>query len=118
LKSGDDMTHFNLSAAGPSGALVSNSIDITKWIQLLFSNKILPTMQMNEMLTAVCMGLDKSCRAGEALSSGSHSQGFSLGLVRMYDPQLGLIWLYFGDTPGYSSGFIYLTKKHIALPRR
>lgn len=59
------------------------------------------------LLYAVCTGEDKSCRAGEAIPSNSHSQGFSLGLARMYDPQLGLIWVYFGDTPGYSSGFIH-----------
>ena len=32
----------------------------------------------------------------------------------MYDSELGLIWVYFGDTPGYSSGFIWLPKKKIA----
>lgn len=113
--SGTDMTHFNLSAAGPSGALVSNSMDITKWVQLIFSGKLLSRLQMNELLTAVCMGVDKSCRAGEVLSANSHSQGFSLGLVRMYDPDLGIIWIYFGDTPGYSSGFMWLPNKNIAL---
>lgn len=115
MKSGDDMTRFNMSAAGPSGALVSNSIDITKWVKLVLSNEILPAMQMNELLSAVCMGVDNSCRAGETLSQNSHSQGFSLGLVRIYDPQLGLIWVYFGDTPGYSSGFIWLPKDKVVL---
>ena len=115
IKSGKDMTRFNMSAAGPSGALVSNSIDITKWVKLIFSNQILPEIQMNELLSAVCMGDNQSCRAGETLPLNSHSQGFSLGIVHMYDSELGLIWVYFGDTPGYSSGFIWLPKKKIAL---
>lgn len=115
MKSGDDMTNFNMSAAGPSGALLSNSIDITKWVQELFSNRILPSIQMNELLTAVCTGEDKSCRPGQVLPANSHSQGFSLGLVRIYDPQLGFLWVYFGDTPGYSSGFIWMPEQKIAL---
>ncbi len=115
MNSGDDMTHFNMSAAGPSGALVSNSIDITKWVKLIFLNQILPVTQMNELLSTVCMGVHQSCQAGETLLPKSHSQGFSLGLVRMYDPELGLIWVYFGDTPGYSSGLMWLPKEKIAL---
>jgi D-alanyl-D-alanine carboxypeptidase len=115
MKSGSDMTRTNMSAAGPSGALVSNSIDITRWVRLLFSNKILPALQMNELKTLVCTGEDKSCQAGKVLAPDSYSQGYSLGLVRMHDPKLGLIWVYFGDTPGYSSGFIWLPKQKIAL---
>lgn len=115
MKSGEDMTRANMSAAGPSGALISNSIDITKWIRLLFSNKILPMLQMNELKTAVCTGEDKACQAGVVLTPGDHSQGYSLGLVRIYDPKLGLVWVYFGDTPGYSSGFIWLPKQNIGL---
>lgn len=115
MKSGDDMTHFNMSAAGPSGALTANSIDIAKWVQFLFSNKILPATQMNELLAAVCTGDDGTCHAGEILSKESHSQGFSLGLLRLYDPELGIVWVYFGDTPGYSSGFLYLPNKNVIL---
>lgn len=114
MKSGDDMTLFNLSAAGPSGAIVSNAIDITKWVRLLFSNKILPATQQNELLTAVCVG-GEACKAGEVLASDNHSPGFSLGLIRIYDPQLGVIWGYLGQTPGYSSGFIWVPKKNIVL---
>lgn len=115
MQPGDDMTRFNLSAAGPSGALLSNSIDIAKWVQILFSNKILPPLQMNELLTVVCTGEDQSCHPGEVLSAENHSQGFSLGLVRIYDPELGFLWVYFGDTPGYSNGFIWMPEQKIAL---
>lgn len=115
MKSGTDMTRFNLSAAGPSGALVSNSIDITEWERMLFSNQILPPAQLHELLTAVCMNDNKECRPGETLSPGSHSQGFSLGLSRMYDPDLGIIWVYLGETPGYTSGLMWLPQNHVGL---
>lgn len=115
MKPGQDMTTFNLSAAGPSGALVSNSIDITRWVRMLFTGHILPTAQLIEMLDAVCMGSDKSCQPGEALADNSHSMGFSLGVVRMYDPQLGVIWFYKGSTPGYYSSFVWLPERKIAL---
>ena len=113
--SGRDATTFNMSAAGAAGALVSNSIDITRWIRLLFEGHILPQQQLHEMLSAVCTGEDHSCRAGEALSSDSHSQGFSLGLARIYDPKLGILWVYIGGTPGYYSSLMWLPIQHIAL---
>lgn len=113
--SGDDMTRFNMSAAGAGGALISNSMDVTRWIRLLFTDKVLPAAQLNEMLSAVCTGEEKSCHAGETLPSDSHSQGFSLGLARIYDSQIGIIWVYIGGTPGYYSSLMWLPKKHIAL---
>lgn len=115
MKPGQDMTAFNLSAAGPSGALVSNSIDITRWVRLLFTGHIVPAPQLTEMLDVVCMGSDKSCEPGKALAENSRSVGFSLGLVRMYDPQLGVIWFYKGSTPGYYSSFVWLPERKIAL---
>jgi len=115
IASGSDMTRFNMSAAGASGALVSNSIDITRWVKLIFTGNILPAAQLNEMMSAVCTGEDKSCNPGEPLSSDSHSQGYSLGLARIYDPQLGVVWVYIGGTPGYFSSLMWLPKKNIAL---
>lgn len=113
--SGSDTTRFNMSAAGAAGALVSNSIDITRWVRLLFTGNVLSRPQLDEMLSAVCTGEDKSCHAGDILSSNSHSQGFSLGLARIYDSELGIIWVYIGGTPGYYSSFMWLPKKNIAL---
>lgn len=115
MKAGQDATDFNMSAAGPSGALVSNSIDVTRWVRLLFTGHILAAPQLTEMLTAVCMGQDNTCKAGETLTADSHSTGFSLGLTRLYDPELGVIWFYKGSTPGYYSAFIWLPKNKIAL---
>ncbi len=115
MVSGGDATRFNMSAAGAGGALISNSIDITRWVLLLFTANILSRPQLNEMMSAVCTGEDNSCRAGETLSSDSHSQGFSLGLARIYDPKIGIIWVYIGGTPGYYSSFMWLPKKNVAL---
>jgi len=115
ILSGSDMTYANMSAAGASGALVSNSKDVTRWVRLLFTGKILPTFQYNELLSVVCQGTDNTCRPGEPLSQNSHSEGYSLGLVRLYDPQWGIIWAYVGGTPGYYSAFMWLQEKNIAL---
>jgi D-alanyl-D-alanine carboxypeptidase len=115
INSGTDMTKFNLSAAGPGGALVSNSEDITRWIRLLFTGKILPPYQLNEMLTAVCTDHNKDCLPGESININSHFEGFSLGLARMFDPQLGIIWIYTGSTPGYYSALVWIPTSKIAL---
>ena len=115
LSAGTNMTTFNLSAAGPAGALVSNSEDIARWVSLLFRGKILPEKQLNEMLSAVCTDRNKSCKPGELLKASNHSEGFSLGLARMFDPKLGIIWVYTGGTPGYSSSLLWLPNRKISF---
>jgi D-alanyl-D-alanine carboxypeptidase len=115
MRSGSDTTLANMSAASAAGALVSTSIDVTRWVRLLFTGKVLPEQQLNEMLDAVCTGNEGSCQAGKPISAKSHSQGFSLGLERMYDRELGLMWIYIGGTYGYYSAFIWLPEKKISL---
>lgn len=115
MKSGSDMTRFNMSPAGPAGAMVSNSTDLTRWAYLLFTGKILAPQQLKEMLTTVCRGNDKSCVPGEVLSDDSHSDGFGLGFARMHDPQLGIIWFNIGNTPGYYSAIAWIPNKKTAL---
>ena len=115
IKSGTDMTQFNLSAAGPSGALISNTQDITRWVKLLFTGKILGEKQLTLMKAAVCMSTDQYCQAGMPLNKNSSNDGYSLGLAQMVHPKLGLIWFYVGSTPGYYSAFLWLPKSKTSL---
>lgn len=116
MTSGSDTTSANMSAASAAGALVSTSVDVTQWVRLLFTpGEVLAPAQLNEMLSAVCTGNEGPCTAGAPLSANSHSQGFSLGLARMYDPELGLMWFYIGGTYGYYSAFIWLPEQKISL---
>lgn len=114
VQSGTDMTKLNLSIAGASGAMISNSLDITKWVRSLFTGKVVPKIQLQEMMSAVCMEAHDPCKLGDAIPAESHLQGFALGLVRLYDPQLGLSWVYIGSTPGYYSAFVWLPKRKLA----
>jgi len=41
--------------------------NLIQWEQALFINNILPKQQLNGLLSAVCMGTDKSCIAGQPL---------------------------------------------------
>ena len=114
-KVGNDITRFNLSMGGAAGAMISTAPDLVRWIQALFNNQVLPAKQLKEMLTPVCVGDDGTCKPGMSLPSGSHSNGYGLGIASFFYPIYGTCWTYLGSTPGYYADFLWIPKKNTAL---
>lgn len=112
---GSDVTRINLSPAGASGAMVSNTHDIIRWVEAIFLDTILPKKQQQEMKEAVCMRTTPICKAGETVRAHAQTEGFALGLVTTYLSTLGRAWLYVGGTPGYYSAFLYFPQHKIIL---
>jgi len=109
-----DVTNFSLSYAGAAGAIVSNTTDVTQWIAaLLTPNKILPTKQLNELMTLVSM------RTGRPLVTPNDQDrdGFGLGIgVAIPGADLpGLIINYEGMTLGYRAQYLYFKKKNLLI---
>ena len=106
-----DITPFNLSIAGSAGAIISNPKDVANWITALFSGKVLPNKQLEEMLSLV------SEKTGQPimLRDTSSVSGYALGLVAHYSKKAGPIWWYQGGTFGYTSNFMYLPKQHVII---
>ncbi|WP_423063391.1 serine hydrolase domain-containing protein [Candidiatus Paracoxiella cheracis] len=102
-------THINMSWAGSAGALVSNSIDLVRWVKQLMTGKVLQTQQLRELKTLV------SIPAGKPLPKNSRDFAYGLGIKRVYQPNIGLIWFHPGATTGYTAIMVWLPKKHIAL---
>jgi len=100
---GLDMRTNDLSWAGAAGGIISTPEDLAVWIRAVFAGKILPPEQLKEFLTLV------STKSGKPLDAVNDDdpRGFSLGLVRIYRPEVGALWFYLGETLGYRTAFLF-----------
>ncbi len=114
-KVGKDMTRFNLSMAGAAGAMVSTTEDLVVWTHALFTGKVIPKQQLQEMQQAVCVGLRHQCESGKPLASDSHAVGYGLGISRFYVKPFGECWTYLGGTPGYYALIFWSPKYNLAI---
>ncbi|MDG4861791.1 serine hydrolase [Streptomyces sp. T-3] len=86
-----DVTELNPSAAGPAGAMVSDSGDLNRFYSALLAGKLLPAEQLKEMKTTVPVG-------GAGLITG-----YGLGLMK-FDPSCGTsLWGHGGNIQGSAS---------------
>ncbi len=101
---GKDVSHQNLSWAGPAGGMISNTTDLAHWVRALFKGKVIPQQQLNEMMSVV------STKTGQPIPdvSADNPAGFGLDLGRAYQPTLGgTYWFYQGTTFGFRAIFAY-----------
>jgi D-alanyl-D-alanine carboxypeptidase len=101
---GRDMSHQNLSWAGPAGGMISDTRDLARWIRALFGGHVLPQRQLDEMTTII------STKTGEPISdvSPDDPSGFGLDLGRVHRAELGgTYWFYQGTTFGFRAIFAY-----------
>jgi D-alanyl-D-alanine carboxypeptidase len=101
---GEDVSHQNLSWAGPAGGMISDTRDLSRWIRALFGGQVIPQQQLNEMTSII------STKTGEPVSdvSPDDPSGFGLDLGRVYRAELGgTYWFYQGTTFGFRAIFAY-----------
>jgi D-alanyl-D-alanine carboxypeptidase len=101
---GKDVSHQNLSWAGPAGGMISNPADLAHWVRALFGGRVLPDRQLEEMTSIV------SIKTGLPIHdvSADDPAGFGLDLGRAYRPELGgTYWFYQGTTFGFRAIFGY-----------
>lgn len=104
-----DVTDINMSWVGAAGALVSNSIDVVRWIKQLFTGHVLQYKQLQELKTVV------SIPGGKPLPNNSPHFAYGLGIKRIYKAGIGLIWFHVGATTGYTAIMVWVPEKQIAL---
>ena len=112
---GKDMSHQNLSWAGPAGGMISDTRDLTKWIRALFGGQVIPQQQLDEMTSII------STKTGEPISdvSPDDPSGFGLDLGRVYRAELGgTYWFYQGTTFGFRAIFAYWPRYRFSDYRR
>lgn len=101
---GQDVSHHDLSWAGPAGGIISNMDDLAKWVRALFSLRVFPQAQLDEMTRIV------SQRTGLPIQDTTPADplGFALDLGRAHDEGLGgSFWFYQGTTLGFRAVFAY-----------
>jgi D-alanyl-D-alanine carboxypeptidase len=109
---GKDMRTQNLSWAGPAGAMISTPRDLDQWIRDLFSRRVFPQKQLDEMTAIV------SEKTGSPIPevSGEDPSGFGLNLARMYAPEPGgALWFYQGTTLGFRAIFAYWPQHDLVI---
>lgn len=108
---GRDMRTADVSWAGAAGGIVSKPRDLARWIRAVFAGKILPPNQLKGFLSLV------STKSGEPISevTAEDPRGFSLGLVRVFRPELGKLWFYEGETLGYRAAFLFSPEDDILV---
>lgn len=99
----------NLTWSDTSGALVSSSKDIARWIRVLFSGQWLGGAQYTMLIQKV------SVQDGSKQPPGSRDAGYGLGIKYRYDEDLGDIWYHPGGTMGFTAIMIWLPSKHLSL---
>lgn len=109
---GKDMRTQNLSWAGAAGAMISTPRDLDRWIRDLFSLRVLPKKQLDEMTAIV------SEKTGLPIRdvSADDPSGFGLNLARMYAPEPGgSLWFYQGTTLGFRAIFAYWPQHDLVI---
>ena len=88
----DDVSIANLSWSWTSGAIVSNTEDLTQFAQALYEGELLSTASRSEMFTVVDTGRGYS---------------YGLGMMSFETPDLGTVVGHRGGSLGFSSNMWY-----------
>lgn len=103
-----NFTRYNLSIAGPAGAMIATPKSVADWIIKLFTKNVLPKKQFDELTALVSTNTGKEIQA----SKTTRVSGYSLGLAEQYSAKLGEVWVYKGLTAGYSAVYFYAPRLH------
>ncbi len=108
---GRDVRLSDVSWAGPAGGIVSSPRQLSRWIRAVFAGKVLPKKQLDEFLSLV------STSTGEPIEklTPDDPRGFSLGLVKILNPQMGELWFYEGETLGYRMAFLFSPEEDVLV---
>jgi D-alanyl-D-alanine carboxypeptidase len=108
---GRDVRLTDVSWAGPAGGIVSSPRQLSRWIRAVFAGKVLPQKQLDEFLSLV------STKTGKPIDklTKDDPRGFSLGLVKILNPQVGELWFYEGETLGYRVAFLFSPENDVLV---
>jgi D-alanyl-D-alanine carboxypeptidase len=106
-KSVDTITN-DLSWAGAAGALIANTDDVTRWVQLLYHGTLILPQYRERALTELESLV--STKTGKPITAVSEKdpRGFGLGVAAIYDKQLKQpFWFYEGSTLGFRVMYLW-----------
>jgi D-alanyl-D-alanine carboxypeptidase len=101
---GHDVSRTTLSWTRGAGGIISTTHDMTVWEHALYHGRLLPARQQRELRSLVSSATGKPIRR----TTSSDPQGFALGIAQLFDPTLGRVWFYEGETLGFRTLHVYL----------
>lgn len=109
---GENMSGYSLSWAQGAGSIISTPQDLTRWVRALYQGTmLLPQKQKNEMTSLVSTKTAKPL----AYPTAKDPAGFGLGIAERYDPQLGTLWFYQGETLGFRAAHLFFPKSDLVV---
>ncbi|WP_226905589.1 serine hydrolase [Legionella antarctica] len=106
-KSVDTITN-NLTWAGAAGALVANTDNVARWVQLLYHGSLI-IPEYRERALAELESL-VSTKTGKPIPAVTEKEpmGFGLGVAAIYNKQLKqAFWFYEGSTLGFRVTYVW-----------
>ena len=84
---------------------------MTRWERALYSGRLLPPEQQEELTTLV------STATGQPIdqTSPTDPSGFGLGVARVTAEELGTFWVYEGGTLGFRTLHVYLPESGLIM---
>ena len=98
----------NLSWAGAAGALVANTEDVVRWVQLLYHGTLIIPQYKERALAELESVI--SVKTGQPIDKVTEAEqkGFGLGIVAVYDKQFKQnFWFYEGSTLGFRVMYLW-----------
>src|SRR3990167_4307911 len=105
-----NVTDINASIAGASGAVISNSTDLVKFMRIVFNSNFLDEKQLVQLKSVVDTRTGKPVKN---LKQKYHQYG--LGIWRTYSKIVGHYWDYEGQTFGYETEIVWIPKSNIVF---
>lgn len=118
--SGMDDANISIATQNTEGGIISTANTLNKWVRALFSGKVLPSTQFQEMTSVVCvsnnMDPKHTCKAGSTLPYNSNQWGYNSGLLHNYNyAPYGDLWWQNGETVGHEAAFFYIKNKNFII---
>ncbi len=119
---GVDIKGYSLSLASTAGSIISNTSDVNKFIQAIFSqdSNFLTQDEKAELTNFVAMKDEGGYKAGEQIDAltTAVNKGFGLGyaasVIPTQDGTSEVIYFKPGGTTGFSSQWVYAKDKNIS----
>lgn len=126
VHSGVNIVPFSLSWANAAGSIISDTIDMNKYVQALFRDKahggLLESQQLSEMKSLVATESSEQYNSGAKLynvdkkTTTGFGLGYGLGIMafftRLPDGRSITYYSHGGDTLGFHSNWIYIEDRH------
>lgn len=129
VHNGVNIVPFSLSWANAAGSIISDTIDMNKYVQALFRDTahggLLESQQLTEMKSLVATESNEQYNSGAQLSNvdKATTTGFGLGyglgimafFTRLPDGRSITYYSHGGDTLGFHSNWIYIENIHASV---